>query len=242
MKDRLLYSAIGGCIGAVLTLTFNLFAPLNAQDTPSDAHFGKITCTELEVGYVNPMENPLVEGSFIQATAPKVRIAAHERGGSIQIKGRKLTNQITLDGWDHGGTMEIVGESKDSTSIQLNAALGGISLYRESNPLVKISHDTDVTGRTGGGRIAVFSTEGDKKKKIELETGIIGGYLTIHGLKNDRLRLDSTSVSVSSLEGRLERVYSADGIFTGKEWFEAWLKYADTAYKKESIRKELRKY
>ena len=49
MKDKLLYSAVGGCIGAVLTLTLSLFAPLNAQDTPPNAYFGKVTCRELEV-------------------------------------------------------------------------------------------------------------------------------------------------------------------------------------------------
>ena len=49
MKDKLLYSVLGGCIGAILTSIFSLFSPLDAQDTPPDAQFGKITCTELEV-------------------------------------------------------------------------------------------------------------------------------------------------------------------------------------------------
>ena len=49
MKDKLLYSAIGGCIGAVVTLTFSLFSPLVAQNDDRDAEFGTITCKELSV-------------------------------------------------------------------------------------------------------------------------------------------------------------------------------------------------
>ena len=49
MKDKLLYSAIGGCFGTVLTLIFSLLSPLNAQNKPADAHFDKVTCRELEV-------------------------------------------------------------------------------------------------------------------------------------------------------------------------------------------------
>ena len=49
MKDKLLYSAVGGCIGAVLTLTLNLFSPLVAQNDVLDAEFGTITCKGLSV-------------------------------------------------------------------------------------------------------------------------------------------------------------------------------------------------
>ena len=77
MKDKLLYSAIGGCIGAALTLTLSLFSPLNAQDTPPDVHFGKITCAELEV--VENSSKPLVRIGYDAGVTGGGRITVFSR-------------------------------------------------------------------------------------------------------------------------------------------------------------------
>ena len=149
MKDKLLYSAVGGCIGAILTLTLSLFSPINAQNEPPDATFGKITCTELEVTYAPTATIPSL----------RVRIVGEERGGSIEIKGRTKANRINLDGWDHEGAIRIEGDSSvgDVTEIRpsyiilsiaderfpnilMSSVLEGIFIYDESytKPLVKL--------------------------------------------------------------------------------------------------------
>lgn len=100
MKDKLLYSAVGGCFGAVLTTMLTLFSPLNAQDNPfilPDVSYNTITCSRLNV--VDAQDNTTVaigtnaEGGYIEVRNPdesqSVNILAHDKyGGRIALYGR----------------------------------------------------------------------------------------------------------------------------------------------------------
>ena len=102
MKERL-YAAIGGCVGAVLTLVVCSFSPLGAQ-SQSDVNFGKITCTELVVAdkiphgsrvWIMPNSASVFHGYELQ-----VFIGSSPLGGSVMVSGgdnKGLRSSVTIE-------------------------------------------------------------------------------------------------------------------------------------------------
>ena len=135
MKDKLLYSAIGGCTGAVLTLIFSLFSPLNAQNTSPDATFGKLTCTEL---LVRPSDDMLDRGHL----GGHISLTTHQNGAQLVILGDLgvgASPGVTLDTSaksvdlylfegeksaflrinEHGGSVGVSGKGKDTGKARM---------------------------------------------------------------------------------------------------------------------------
>lgn len=80
-KEVLVAAVVGGCIGAVLTMSVGLFMPVGvvAQSYNHDATFGTITCRRIEVVELYPT----TKGEW--RDIPMVIIGSDEDGGSVTV-------------------------------------------------------------------------------------------------------------------------------------------------------------
>lgn len=74
MKRELIYAAaVGGCVGALMTMALGLLVPLGAQ-SPAKHAFGEVTCTEPVVLRPDGM--------------PAVRLSVDNDGGRVGVFGK----------------------------------------------------------------------------------------------------------------------------------------------------------
>ena len=177
MKDKLLYSVLGGCVGAILTSIFSLFSPLNAQDTPPDAQFGKITCTELEV--VDSKGKALVGLYSSHDDTGQVGIYGAQ-GGSVFLSA-ETTGRIVLSG------PLLPKNPRNEGRIELGFGVEGPYLHMRGSGVV-FDKDGDRTyqdgevwmGITGhGGHVNVPGESGEAIMRVYKH----GGYVSVSGNK-----------------------------------------------------------
>ena len=92
-KRERLFTVLGGCFGAVLTMAVCSVMPLGAQN--GDATFGKITCTGLKVVDAEEKTRVWLNASggvgMVWVWGKKAGSAllyADDRGGRIEVNGR----------------------------------------------------------------------------------------------------------------------------------------------------------
>ena len=105
-RKEMLFAAIGGVIGAVLTMVVGSFSPLGAQSQfQMKGHFGTIVCTQLEV--IGAGGQTMVE------------LAVREDGGFVDVHGKdKLVGAYaSIDVAEHGGRVRVIGKDEKSFAI-----------------------------------------------------------------------------------------------------------------------------
>lgn len=178
----LLYAVVGGCVGAVLAMAVGLFSPLGAQ-SQSDANFGKITCTGLEV--VNTRGDTMVSLSVDKYGG---RVSANKKGG---IGAAWLRTD------EHGGSIDVYGYGGSAWMGTGNSG-GGVEVYGED-------------GRAGmgmdehGGRVSVIGK--DDKGVAWMRINEHGGVVFVFGKDGGMAGMDTYKARAS---GRVI-VYGKDG-------------------------------
>ena len=119
MKRELIYAAaVGGCVGALMTMALGLVLPLGAQ-SGTDGHFDEITCTDLKV-----MSPDGTRGVSLFA----------RNGGGIFIYGKEEDVQhpfipvVIINGDEDGGRVAVYdkdGKSSAYMSVHENGGGGG---------------------------------------------------------------------------------------------------------------------
>ena len=125
MKRELVYAAaVGGCVGALMTVALGFVLPLGAQ-SESDIYFRKVTCGALEV--VRPDGTPLVS------------IGVGETGGWISVKSeqqflgsRFYPSMVSMGVNEHGGYVVVSEEQgKGKAKMEVNEhGNGAVSVWR----------------------------------------------------------------------------------------------------------------
>lgn len=139
-------AVIGGVIGAVLMMVVSLFSPLKAQNQ-SDANFGKITCTELEV--VHP-DGTMAVFIFHDALGGSVRVWSKDEkvsasmnanvlGASIGVwtKNTQEGGNIFVDHVSGDGGVRVFGENWKGKAAMSVSEHGGFVTVHDKDGQVK---------------------------------------------------------------------------------------------------------
>ena len=162
-KKEAWYAVIGCCVGAVLTLVVCSFSPLGAQ-SQSDANFGKITCTELEVVRSDGTRAALIfvdeDGTGRVSMIGKDQnslgsLFVDESGGGVTLAGKNGGVYVNI--CEHGGRVDVRGKDKGPKAfMDINEDGGIVSVYdndygKASASMGAMSHTeiVNVTGNDG---------------------------------------------------------------------------------------------
>ena len=107
-RKEMLFAAIGGVVGAILTMVVGSFSPLGAQ-SQSDVSFGKITCKELAV------ENP--DGA--------VWIFPRPEDGGVGVYGKDGSTAANMFIGEHGGQVAVYGGDRKSGAVMVISEVHG---------------------------------------------------------------------------------------------------------------------
>ena len=134
-KEVLIAAVVGGCIGAVLTMSVGLFMPVGvvAQSYNHDATFGWITCRGIEVvdssGEVMCRIWDIANGGSVTVFGKgtvrgQARMLIGNAGGVVDVLGKEGIG----GGWasmhtdEHGGIVEVANnQSKKRAAMSVNA-------------------------------------------------------------------------------------------------------------------------
>ena len=159
MKKQLIYAAtIGGCVGALLTMAFGLVVPLGAQDEPSDATFGKITCTELEVADSNGLRGV------------GIVLGTSERGGYVHVYNNERSRVAWLDNNEHGGIVAATGNGNGAAALGMVEEGAIVSVINESNL-------AEMSVNASGSKFRLIGN--NPRSTVFLLTDEYGGHVTV---------------------------------------------------------------
>ena len=131
-KEVLIAAVVGGCIGAVLTMSVGLFMPVGvvAQSYNHDATFGTITCRLIRVvnergitrGYMSPYGGVGVYG--------KEKLAVSIGGDGVFVFREGLGTVAAEMGIDeHGGVVAVYDTGSRFTQTQDKRAAMGVNAF-----------------------------------------------------------------------------------------------------------------
>ena len=147
MKRELIYAAaVGGCVGALMTMALGLVLPLGAQ-SGTDGHFDEITCTDLKV--MSPDGTRGVSlfarnggGIFIYGKEedvqhpfiPVVRIGADEDGGRVDVYDKDGKRCAYMGADEDGGLVSVnAKDGGERVQMSVNEDGGYVSVYGRGN-------------------------------------------------------------------------------------------------------------
>ena len=119
------YAVIGGCIGAVLTLVVCSLSPLGAQ-SQSDADFGKITCTEIDVVGPDGTLGVWISGGrkhgglihvYDKDGISEAFMFIGKHGGSVGVYGKDGKSSANMGVDENGGVVNVQGKSTEFLSL-----------------------------------------------------------------------------------------------------------------------------
>ena len=187
MKDKLLYSAIGGCIGAILTLTFSLFSPLNAENEPVDAAFSTITCSRLQI----------YKDASKQYGTPSIILEVDEHAPRIHLYGEGYSSRISMMFLDNSPFLTI--RRPDSMNAHLNATGMTLSLGDTGDKdVVRIRSTFD----DDGGAVIVRGTDTENGGSIRMTIDDHGGRIDAFG-KGANTGAGCVALEIDEYGGRL---------------------------------------
>ena len=116
-RKEALYAVIGGFVGAVVTMVVCSFSPLGAQ-SKSDANFGKITCTEIEVVRTDGTLGLLMfvdeHGGSAAVFDKDGKVGAGmvvaEYGGRVNVYNKNAQSIATMGHEEHNGYVAVYGK------------------------------------------------------------------------------------------------------------------------------------
>ena len=125
---EMLFAAIGGVVGAVLTMAAGSFSPISAQSQVAHMEFGTIICRELQV--VGADRRGLV------------MIGGDEHGGHVNVHGQegKSVASMQIDGY--GGRMGVIGkEAKTVAMMMIDEAGGRVTVIGKKDEVATLTID-----------------------------------------------------------------------------------------------------
>ena len=167
MKRELIYAAaVGGCVGALMTMALGLVLPLGAQ-SQSDGHFDEITCRRLRVVADNGSDSEttidlmgmLVKGAGLRTHIFPMGIQIRNSNGVTNMTGGVISVKNTT-----GGVISVKKtDDNDPRAVKL-----GIDEY---GGLVEVFGKGDYTSRAvmgvnqyGNGAISTWDKNGNRLK------------------------------------------------------------------------------
>ena len=173
-KERL-YAAIGGCVGAVLTMVVCAFLPVGVQSQGDN--FGEIICTGLKV--VRPDGSVGVEldasiGVSVWGGEEHIALAflgVDEYGGEVFLAGRKASAKIGSGA--HGGFVQVWGKNESSVVMKNDERGGMVEVTNNQGKTVGL-----MSVYKGSGRAKVFDDSG-----VERDGGAVSLRIDEHGGK-----------------------------------------------------------
>ena len=172
-KEWIFTAAIGGCIGALLTMAFGVVVPLGAQKSFEDVSFGHISCTGLLVlpssdkwdkislgGYVHLTANQdgatiVVDGGLGAVSTGVISLhAGADSVDSVEVRLSEADKIVRLDTNEHGGRVMVGGslvtvDGEQVVDTQTSGALLGVGEY--GGQLEVYGKGTDHRARAGVG-------------------------------------------------------------------------------------------
>lgn len=177
------FAAIGGCIGAVLTMVFGSFLPLGAQ-RKRDNNFGHIVCSRLTV-------------SDPDGVMPFLSLGYDEHGGYVAINGKDgAGGSVSLGVDEHGGSIIVSSTLGERVLVDIDEHGGGVSIYArdkfESHYQGEGEQVASMRDRGHGGFIWV--TDVDRKGFAVMAGNERGGTVAVVGKERK-------GVAVMKIEG-----------------------------------------
>lgn len=192
------YAVIGGVVGAILTMVVFSFLPMGAQ-SQSDANFGKVTCSELEV--VRPGGT---RGAWIFVNDDGGRVMVFGKngtlkddmnllygdGGFVGVVGNNGTPQATMAVWEgeeSGGRIHVYGPDKlpgrefgfPKATIAGSEDGGTINLRSASGGSIRMRTDSDTAHILVNGKSHLHGLY----RAAEMGVNEDGGVVLVRGIK-----------------------------------------------------------
>ena len=185
MRRELIYAAaVGGCVGALMTMALGLVLPLGAQ-SQSNGTFGKITCTELDVlrpngthGASIRAHDKMVFFNMGRLFDAGVFLYAGVDGANVKVMGNGKGESTKLGVSDKKGYVRVVDENGNAVagmSADENGGIVGVGGKGDNsaNAVMNISKDNS------GGQIIVFRKA--NSVAAALGTSDSGGTVRVFG-------------------------------------------------------------
>ena len=179
-KKEAWYAVIGGCVGAVLTLVVCSFSPLGAQ-SQSDANFGKITCTGVEV--VN------ADGKVV------AHMIAGRDGGDIRVKG-KNGGSVYIWADEHGGRADLYG--KGSASVKITEDGGCVEVWTNTRRVGTTMPGAIMRAVGHAGVVAVQDTVDGVENYVAMGLDGVNIFRSNLGKASMKITEDGGQVSIDS--------------------------------------------
>ena len=159
MKRELIYAAaVGGCVGALMTMALGLVLPLGAQNHP-DGYFRKVTCTQLTV------LSPDLDKTNLDDRTGAVMIGVDEHGGHMHVLGIDSGSSVVVRAKDGGGSVAVFGDNSTEMpeaiiGVQEHGGFVGVNSKDDMKAYAEMSVDEDsgivtVLGRGAGAGMKV---------------------------------------------------------------------------------------
>ena len=159
MKRELFYAAaVGGCVGALMTMVLGLVLPLGAQNH-AKGYFREVICTQLTV------LNPDLDETNLDDRKGAVIIGVDEHGGHMHVLGIDSGSSVLVRAKDGGGSVAVFGDNSTKMpeafiGVQEHGGLLGVNSKDDMKSYAAMGVDEDsgfvaVLGRSAGAGMKV---------------------------------------------------------------------------------------